>query len=184
MFKRRSVIAAFLVVALLAVGVGFAAVSDTLSLGGSVQVTRSGAVEAFDLNVQFEEPIGVLSEQCSVTLSDNNDFATITIDNSPKLKEQGDTASIVLPIVNNSANNATLEIGVDNGVGDGFSIEYKLYSDEGCQTELNPSQIAKDGGRVYLLITFTVTGDPTTLGENQSFKKSIDVDITATSIDN
>ncbi|MBQ8528269.1 MAG: hypothetical protein IJ459_00880 [Clostridia bacterium] len=183
MFKRRSVIAAFLVVALLAVGVGFAAVSDTLSVGGMLQATKSGAETQFDVDVNFEDAIGTLPNNCTVVLGDNDDRATITINNSTDLAHTGDAVSIILPIVNNSVYDATLTVGTSTGVGEGFSVEYTLYSDEACQTELSPSQVSKNGGMVYLLVSIELTGDPTVLADGETITHNLGVMITATSID-
>lgn len=182
MFKRRSVIAAFLVVALLAVGVGFAAVSDTLSIGGMLQATKSGAETQFDVDVKFGQAVGTLPNNCTVTLSDDEDRATININNSSDLAHTGDDAAIILPIINGSVYDAALVVGANNGTGEGFTVNYTLCSDEACANELDPAQVAA-GGTVYLLVSIELTGDPTTLGDGESINTSLDVMITATSID-
>lgn len=181
MFKRRSIIAAFLVVALLAVGVGFAAVSDTLSVGGLLQASKAGAESQFDLDVYFGEPVGTLPNNTTVVLGDDNDRATITVNNSTDLAHTGDTVSVVLPVINNSVYDATLTID-NRGVGDEFEVVYTLYSDEACASELDPDTVTTKA-TVYLQVQIKLVGDPTELDDGVTITRSLDMIMTATTVD-
>ena len=53
MKKRRTFIVSMLLVAALALGIGYAALSDTLDINGTADVNQSQAEADFDLNVYF-----------------------------------------------------------------------------------------------------------------------------------
>ena len=175
MNKRRSIIAAFLVVAILAIGVGYAAVSDTLSIGGMIAATQGGAQNQFDVDVYFLEAT-VTPNNCTVTLSDDADRATINMSTSTDLAHTGDSTYVVIPVYNGSVYDATLEID-DRGVDDaGIEVVYALYADEAASIALSPSEIAA-GSTVYLKVTFTIDGDPT----EADITTTLDMIMTATS---
>lgn len=174
MTKRRSIVALFLAVAILAIGVGYAAVADTLSVGGILEASQSGAQSQFDVDVTFLDALTPLPNGCTVTLSDDKDRATISIKNSTDLAHKDDAVSVVIPVQNLSVYDATLAIN-DKGVDDSFTVTYALYSDAGCSAALTPSEIAA-GGTVYLKVDVKVTADPTAA----TLTTTLDMEMTAT----
>ena len=174
MTKRRSIVALFLAVAILAIGVGYAAVSDTLSVGGILEASQTGAESQFDVDVTFKDAVAPLPNGCTVTLSDDKDRATVSIQNSTDLAHKNDSVSIVIPVENLSVYDATLVIN-DKGVDTNFVVNYSLYSDEGCTAALTPLEIAA-GGTVYLKIDIQVSADPTAA----TLTTTLDMEMTAT----
>jgi hypothetical protein len=91
MKNRRIVIVAFMLVAVLCLGVGYAAVSDTLTATGKISVNETALTETFDADVYFVEsvknPVGVgldgvdLTAEANVKLeiTDDDDTFTVTI---------------------------------------------------------------------------------------------------------
>lgn len=173
MTKRRSIIAAFLVVALLTVGVGFAAVSDYLTVGGTIEASKTGAESQFDLDVYFLDPVNTLDDNVTVTLGTDKDSATIDVPNSTALAHVGDDIDIVLPIVNDSVYDATLTIE-DNGAHTAFTVTYTLWAEEGCTTSV--TEVAS-ASTVYLKVNIKVAGDPTV----SDLLENLNMKLTATS---
>ncbi len=64
MKNRRLIIVSFVLVAAMVVGVGYAALTDTLVIGGNIEVERSVAVNALNNDIYF-------TENCSMTLLDD-----------------------------------------------------------------------------------------------------------------
>ena len=57
MKNRKTVVVAFLLCAVLLLGVGYAALSDTLDITGSADVNQSAAEEAFNEDVYFSAAV-------------------------------------------------------------------------------------------------------------------------------
>ena len=101
MKKRRNVIISLLLVAALALGIGYAAVTDVLDITGSADVSAAQVEETFNLNVHFKEG-GAVANDAGNTASvnaDNNDKASFSTNT---LKAAGDKATFTFTIVNES----------------------------------------------------------------------------------
>ena len=119
MRNRKVIVTAFLLVAIMLLGVGYAAVSDILDLTGTSEVNQSAAEEAFNHDVHFSgvkngdtdtftesysDPSGMYTARVN---SDNNDKASFTISG---LKGAGDTATITFRVVNEGDLDAVVSV--------------------------------------------------------------------------
>lgn len=103
MKNRKNVVVALLLVAVLCMGIGFAALSDELTIGGTVSVGTSGASTAWDNAVKFIATTALTGTHTGTAhtpaISDNGDTITATIDNT-WLKVKGDTVSFTATVIN------------------------------------------------------------------------------------
>ena len=105
MKARRLAIIAFVLVAVLTMGIGYAALSDTLSINGSATLSHSAAEDQFDVEVYFSG-VGAL-ENCTAAIdTGDNDIATITITSG--LAVVGDKATATFTVTNDSAGSVAL----------------------------------------------------------------------------
>ena len=102
MKNRRIVMVAFLLVAVLTIGVGFAALTDTLTAAGSAGILKDGAQAEFEGKVYFSNAFTQdATKATAVVDTAENDKATITVLEGA-LKDKGDTAVVYLNITNDS----------------------------------------------------------------------------------
>lgn len=94
MKKRRNLIIAFLLIAALALGIGYAAVTDSLSIGGNATVKP----HQDNLDVIFDS----IKDQnkCTAAIQTDKTVATFT---TTQLTDGGDTATATFVVINNSA---------------------------------------------------------------------------------
>ena len=97
MKNRRTVVVAFLLCAVMLLGVGYAALSDTLDITGSADVNQSAAEEAFNTDVYFSAAVANETGNTASVNSDNNDKASFTVNT---LKGKGDKATFTFTIKN------------------------------------------------------------------------------------
>ena len=78
MKNRKTIIVAFLLVAALCLGIGYAALTDTLNINGTANISKGAAETEFDEDVYFTSASG---NGCSAAIADGNkpDAATLTI---------------------------------------------------------------------------------------------------------
>jgi len=131
MKNRKTVVVAFLLAAVMLLGVGYAALTDTLDITGSVDVNIN------DLNDEFEDDIyfsaaapvviggGTTVDTASVN-SDNNDKASFSI---KSLKAKGEKASFVFTIQNDSAHEVSVEPKLSATLGNTNTEYFTLTSD-------------------------------------------------------
>ena len=96
MKKRRNLIISILLVAALALGVGYASLTDTLDIQGTAEVNQAAAEESFNQDVYFSAVSTGTGYTASIN-ADNNDKATFTVTG---LKDKGETISITYTIKN------------------------------------------------------------------------------------
>ena len=107
MKNRRFVIGAFLLVAVLCLGVGFAALQQTLTVTGSLSYDTQLANEAFDEDVYFTgTPAinGTASDLNSITAvidDDDNDNLIITV-SAGAFSAAGEAATVTVEVLNDS----------------------------------------------------------------------------------
>ena len=105
MKSRRIVIIALALVAALTLGVGYAALNDALTVGGTGTLTKTNADDLFDGLVYFEgDPV---TTNCDAELAsgDKPDSATITIDDTNpnhNIAIMGDVATATFTVKNDS----------------------------------------------------------------------------------
>lgn len=111
MKNRRNVIIAFLLCASLVVGVGYAALTDTLRIDGTANVKHENANNAFDGNVVFDTTIthGV-NQVDTIEYGTDGDIANVTVNS---LTVEGSTAVFEMKIVNNYQENIYVTPTID-----------------------------------------------------------------------
>ena len=97
MKNRRNVVVAFLVVAVMLLGIGYAALTDTLDITGSADVNQSAAEEAFNEDIFFSAAVANDAGNTASVNADNNDKASFT---AATLKGKGDKVSFTFTITN------------------------------------------------------------------------------------
>jgi hypothetical protein len=177
MKNRKVIVTAFLLVAVMLLGIGYAAVSDTLNFGGDATISGDQAQQEFDVDVRIE----AVSETNSGYVSYNAAGPEIDIPNDItvdimgsgdneqdvvdfqifNLADAGDTQVIWFKVVNDSAHDANL-IGstiTENGTHDYFDSNYVIYAADGSTvTTVLPAH-----GEVLVKLTITVKATPTEL---------------------
>ena len=79
MKKRKIAIVAFMLAAILALGVGFAALTDTLTVTGSAGIAADGAQEVFDEDIYFSKALADTSRCTAEIDATDKDKATMTV---------------------------------------------------------------------------------------------------------
>ena len=114
MKKRRTLIVTLMLVAALALGIGYAALTDVLDITGSADVNQSAAEEAFNEDIHFTAAVANEEGNTASVNSDNNDKASFTINT---FKGKDDVATFTFTIKNNGDLDATVTpaIAATNG---------------------------------------------------------------------
>ena len=97
MKNRRNVVIAFMIVAVMLLGIGYAALSDTLDITGSADVNQSAAEEAFNEDIYFSAAVANETGNTASVNADNNDKASFT---AATLKGKGDKVTFTFTIAN------------------------------------------------------------------------------------
>lgn len=122
MKKRRSTIVAFLLVAALCLGIGYAALTDVLDIQGTAEVNLQGVENNFDEHVYFSA--FSTGEGYTASINGNNkDKASFTITG---LEEVGDTITVTFTIKNDHDLPATVTPAVLQETNQEY---FKLSSD-------------------------------------------------------
>ena len=119
MKKRRSTIIAVLLIATLALGIGYAALTDVLEINGSADVYQAAAEEAFNEDVYFAGAVANQEGNTASVNADNNDKASFTaktlkgkddvVTFTFTIKNDGDVAATVTPTLNPTQGNTKPE---------------------------------------------------------------------------
>ena len=99
MKKRRLVIVAFLLIAAIALGVGYATLSTTLVIDGVAAIKTDGAKTEYDEDVYFKSGTANATGIDGVTIPTGGKTATVTIDS---LKLEGNTATFTFVVESTS----------------------------------------------------------------------------------
>ena len=153
MKNRKVVVIAFLVVAAMLMGIGYAALTDTLDITGSADVNLS------DLEKEFEEDIyfsaAVANEGAPNTASvnaDNNDKASFS---AKSLVKKDDKATFTFTINNDSAHEVKVQPKLNATLGNTNPDWFDIESDwDGAE-----KTIAANSSITYTL-TVTLKDDP------------------------
>ena len=154
MKNRRIVVVAFLLAAVLLLGVGYAALTDTLDVTGSADVDLTG------LNAEFEEDIyfsaAVANEGTPNTASvnsDNNDKASFS---AKSLKKKDDVATFTFTINNDSAHDVVVTPKLNATLGNTNPEYFELTSDWAGVAKTIPA-----GSTATYTVTIKLLQDPT-----------------------
>ena len=103
MRNRKTVITAFILVAVMLMAVGFAEMSDDLFITGNAKITAENAETAFGEDIYFTKAVMTADRGTAVIGADNsgeaNDKITITVDENA-LKGKGDSVLCACEITN------------------------------------------------------------------------------------
>ena len=162
MKNRKTVIVAFLLAAVMLLGIGYAALTDTLVILGNAHIDLDTTSRLFDAKVYFSDAKVTESNGSGTT----EDVASYSMDDATytanKLATIGEYSKFTFTITNDSNADATITIadsklsGVanpSNSNTDFFKVEYE-YPDG--------KTITKNGGTITVVVTVTVLKVPTT----------------------
>lgn len=170
MKKRRSIIIAFILAAILVMGVGYAALTDMLTIEGEIKVPLENANDAFDELVYFSS---AEASNAQDTIEINTSvYQGDTVDifiNSLAIKDQ--TATFTMKIQNDFENAVTVTPAVNN-LGSATSADWLTFESNWSG---QAKTIASGGFETYIL---TVTLGKTPTEEELMASFQIDFDVT------
>lgn len=126
MKNRKTIIVAFVLVACMLVGVGYAALSDVLDITGTADVNQSAAEEAFNEDVHFSAAVANETGNTASVNADNNDKASFTANT---LKGANDVATFTFTIVNEGDVDATVTPTLSATAGNTMPEYFAISSD-------------------------------------------------------
>lgn len=167
MKNRKLVIVAFLVIATLLLGVGYAALTDVLDITGSADINQSAAEEAFNEDIYFSAAAANETGNTASVNADNNDKASFTANT---LKGDGDKATFTFTIKNDGDLDAVVTPSISSNTKTEF---FSLSSDWAGQ----PQTLAAGETKTYT-VTVELTATPT-----DTISGSFIIELTAVSQD-
>ena len=167
MKNRKFVVAAFLLVAVMLLGVGYAALTDVLDITGSADVNQSAAEEAFNEDIYFTAAVANEAGNTASINSDNNDKASFTANT---LKGKGDKATFTYTIINNGDVDAVVTPSISSNTNETY---FMVYSDWNGQP-----QDLDAGDTVTYTVTIELIETPT-----ETISGSCIIELTAVSVD-
>ena len=150
MKNRKTVVVAFLLLAVMLLGVGYAALTDVLDITGSADVNQSAAEEAFNEDIFFSAAVANDAGNTASVNADNNDKASFTANN---LKGKGDKATFTFTIKNNGDVDATVTPNISSNTNAAY---FGVSSDWAGQ----PKDL-KAGEEITYTVTFELLETPT-----------------------
>ena len=126
MKNRKTVVVAFLLCAVMLLGVGYAALTDTLDITGSADVNQSAAEEAFNEDIYFSAAVANQTGNTASVNADNNDKASFT---AATLKGQGDKVTFTFTIKNDGDVAATVTPKLNASLGNTNPEYFSIKSD-------------------------------------------------------
>ena len=170
MKNRKTVVVAFLLVAVMLLGVGYAALTDVLDITGSADVNQSAAEEAFNEDIFFSAAAANQTGNTASVNADNQDKASFTANT---LKGQGDKVTFTFTIKNNGDVDATVTPTLNATTGNTKPEYFKITSDwNGAAKTLTA------GGTLTYTVTVELIKTPT-----EAISGSFLIELTAVSVD-
>jgi hypothetical protein len=178
MKNRKKIIVAFMLVAVMLMGIGYAALTDTLTIIGNAHIDIGTANQTFDEKIYFSDAqatsstgTGTVADTASYTADD----ATYTAN---RLAVKGEKSVFTFTITNDSNVKADITVNTvklsgaanpSNSNEDKFTVEYAYP--QGTTIESN-------GGTITVVVTVTVK-EPVTSATSATFG----IELTATSVE-
>ena len=150
MKNRKVVVIAFLVIAAMMLGIGYAALTDTLTIIGNANVDLAGANSVFDERIYFSNAVVTKGVEGKDTASFTADDATYTVHG---LATIADEATFTFTITNDSNLDASIIVNdtklsgaanPSNSNEEAFTVTY-AYPDG--------KTVAKNGGTITVVVT-------------------------------
>ena len=187
MKNRRIIVIAFMLCAVMLLGVGYAAVSDALDISGTAEINSGNVQSAFDTNVRFSAAVannytaGTNPDKAWVS-SEDDDLAHFA---SYNLAEVGNLTTFTFTILNES----DLEVSVmpvltyaGDAAAQATAQEYfDVYSDWKVDGEVKPKTIAAGGEETYT-VTIKLKKTPA-LADGSLLSSTFNIKLTATSVE-
>lgn len=170
MKNRKTVVMAFLLVAVMLLSVGYAALTDVLDITGSADVNQSAAEEAFNEDIFFSAAVANQTGNTASVNADNNDKASFTANT---LKGAGDTVTFTFTIKNDGDVAATVTPKLNATLGNTLPEYFTVTSDWNGGTKTLAAH-----SEVTYTVTVALIKTPT-----QTIGGSFLVELTATSVD-
>ena len=170
MKNRKIVVVAFVLAAVLMLGVGYAALTDVLDITGSADVNQSAAEEAFNEDIHFSAAVANQTGNTASVNGDNNDKASFTANT---LKGAGDTVTFTFTIVNDGDVDAEVTPTLNATAGNTKPEYFDISSDWNG----NPQTLAAGGSLTYT-VTVELIQTPT-----ETISGSFLIELTAVSVD-
>ena len=158
MKNRKFVVAAFLLAAAMLLGVGYAALTDTLDITGSADINVTDMEKAYEDDIYFVTAVALDPDDDDQTVnpntasvnSQNNDKASFS---AKSLSKKGDKAKFTFTIANTSVHTVTVEPKLNASAGNTNPTWFKITSDWNGAAQT----IAASDGTTAKTITYTVT---------------------------
>ena len=170
MKNRKTVVVAFLLVAVMLLGVGYAALTDVLDITGSADVNQSAAEEAFNEDIFFSAAAANQTGNTASVNADNQDKASFTANT---LKGQGDKVTFTFTIKNNGDVDATVTPTLNATTGNTKPEYFKITSDWN-----GAAKTLAAGGTLTYTVTVELIKTPT-----EAISGSFLIELTAVSVD-
>ena len=152
MKKRRTLIISLLLVAALALGIGYAALTDVLDINGTADVNQSAAEEAFNEDVYFSAAVANETGNVASVDANDNDMASFT---ASTLKGKDDVATFTFTITNDGDVDAVVTPTLAED-GNSNTEYFSLVSDWNAQPKT-----VKAGESMTYTVTVTLLKTPT-----------------------
>ena len=178
MKNRKTVVVAFMLCAVMLLGVGYAALSDTLTIIGNVHIDLNATNKAFDENIFFSDATPTSSTGTGTEADIANatgDDATFTAN---KLARVNEVSVFKFTIKNTSNVDAVISVKPQKGSGDANPSNSNSDKFEVVYDYPDGQTIAKNGGTITVTVTVTVK-EPVTSATSATFG----IELTATSVD-
>ena len=117
MKNRKRIVVAFLLVAVMLMSVGYAALTDVLDITGSADVNKSAAEDAYNEDIYFSAAVANEIGNTASVNQDNNDKASFTANT---LKGKDDTATFTFTIENDGDLDATVTPSISSNTNDTY----------------------------------------------------------------
>lgn len=166
MKNRKTVVVAFLLVAVMLLGVGYAALTDVLDITGSADVNQSAAEDSFNEDIFFSAAVANETGNTASVNTDNNDKASFTVNT---LKGKGDKATFTFTIENKGDLDATVKPTLNADVGNTNKEYFSIASDWNGQ-----EQALAAGDKLTYTVTVELLKTPT-----ESISGSFLIELTA-----
>jgi len=167
MKNKKKVVVAFLLVAVLLLGVGYAALTDVLDITGSADVNQSAAEEAFNEDIYFSDAVANETGNTASVNADNNDKASFTANT---LKGKGDKATFTYTI----KNDGDLDASITPAISSNTNTEYFSISSDWA----GATKTLAAGASITYTVTIELIETPTS-----TISGSCIIELTAVSVD-
>ena len=170
MKNRKIVVVAFLLIAMLLLGVGYAALTDVLDITGSADVNQSAAEEAYNEDIHFSAAVANQTGNTASVNADNNDKASFT---ASTLKGKDDQVTFTFTIVNEGDIAAVITPTLNAATGNTKPDYFEITSDWNGE-----SKTLAAGASITYTVTVKLLQTPT-----ETISGSFLIELTAVSTD-